>query len=115
MTKVCSINAFWIFVLTSVVPGSILHAEDPTSTQGQAALDAQPTSTAPVPPALRQALASSTVLLWVGTSGPSTAQDSRGSGNMLAESHFHFFQGRRCARIVRQGPDDSVDAALYRR
>ena len=59
MNKVCSNTANWIFVLMLVVPGSVLTAEDTPSNQDQAGRDSQPASTAPVPPALRQALASS--------------------------------------------------------
>ncbi len=59
MKKVCSINACWIFALMLILPGSALMAEDPPSTQDQAVRDAQPASTAPVPPALRHALATS--------------------------------------------------------
>ena len=53
MKKVCSINACWIFALMLIFPGSVLLAEDPPAIQDQ------PASTAPVPPALRQALATS--------------------------------------------------------
>jgi len=42
-----------------IIPGLVLHAEDPPSIQDQAVREAQPASTAPVPPALRHALASS--------------------------------------------------------
>jgi len=59
MKQVCLKTASWIFVLMLIVPGSVLHAEDPPSSQDQAVRDGQPASTAPVPPALRQALASS--------------------------------------------------------
>jgi hypothetical protein len=57
MKKVCSINATWIFALMLILPGSVLHAEDPPSTQDQAVRKGKPASTAPVPPALRHALA----------------------------------------------------------
>lgn len=53
MKKVCSIYATWIFALMLIIPGSVLLAEDPPAIQDQ------PASTAPVPPALRQALAAS--------------------------------------------------------
>ena len=59
MKQVCLKTASWIFVLMLTVPGSVLFAEDPPSSQDQAVRDGQPASTAPVPPALRQALASS--------------------------------------------------------
>jgi len=59
MKKVCSINAILIFALMLIFPVTVLHAEDPPSTQDQAVREGQPASTAPVPPALRQALASS--------------------------------------------------------
>ena len=59
MNKVCSKTANWIVVLMLIVPGSVLHAEDPPSSQDQTGRNDQPASTAPIPPALRQALASS--------------------------------------------------------
>ena len=59
MNKVCSKTATWIVVLMSIVPGSVLHAEDPPSSQDQTGRNDQPASNAPIPPALRQALASS--------------------------------------------------------
>ncbi len=59
MKKVCSKTADWIFVLMLIVPGSVLTAEDPPSAQDQAVREAQPVAATPVPPALRQALASS--------------------------------------------------------
>ena len=33
MNKVCSKTATWIVVLMLIVPGSVLHAEDPPSSQ----------------------------------------------------------------------------------
>jgi len=59
MKKVCSNSVIWIFVLMLIASGSVLTAEDPPPVQDQANQGTQPIAAAPVPPALRQALASS--------------------------------------------------------
>jgi hypothetical protein len=59
MSKAFSMTASWIFVLVMIVPGAMIMAEDPSTTGDQAVREAQPATTVPAPPALRQALASS--------------------------------------------------------
>ena len=59
MAKVCSKAANWIFILMLIVPATALSAEDPPPAQDQKVREPQPVAAIPVPPALRQALASS--------------------------------------------------------